>query len=269
MNTLKSLLPSFVKYPLWFVFKSPQRKLGWYTLWLDIGAYLKVYIINQLFKKKSLEPISICVGIFNRSDVFLNHFIKSLVFCKHPHLIELSVFDFGSTDINDLKTEIEKTYKGKLVFKSQTGNFTRAVAFNNAVNQCSYKKVLICDADFSLPVDLVKLCNKYTPGKIVWFPIVFYLYKNKPEVFDMQNGEWMIWGGKGILACNKSHFEQVGKLDERFTEWGYEDEELWQRFYINRFFIIRTKCRTLLHHWHPSLNPKYKKLEELADSGML
>ncbi len=269
MSILKTLLPAFIKYPLWFIFKSPQRKLGWYTLWLDMMTYLNVYFINPLSKKKSPEPISICVGIYNRSEVFINHFIKSLAQCKNQHLIELSVIDFGSTDIDNLRTEIEKTFNGKLVFNTITGSFTRAVAFNQAVNQCSYEKIFICDADFSLPLDIVDQCNRFTKGKLVWFPIVFYLYKNKPEVFGRKNGEWMIWGGKGILACNKSHFMQVGKLDERFTDWGYEDEELWQRFYVNRFFIIRTKCSNLLHHWHTSHNPKYKKLEVLADSGML
>ncbi|MBC7382468.1 MAG: hypothetical protein H7296_05655 [Bacteroidia bacterium] len=268
MRKVKSFIPSFIKHPLWFIFKAPQRKSGWFSLWLDAGGYVK-YFFYSFFETSKPQSISICVGIYNRSDQFLNYFLPSLLKCNDMELIELSVYDTGSTDIDNFKMEIIKNFKGRLVFTSELVEFTRAHSFNKAVEQSTSNKIFICDADFSLPQNLVRLCNRYTHGKTVWFPIVFYLFKHKPVFFDPKNGEWMFWGGKGILACNKRDFIQVGKLNEKFTKWGFEDEELWLRFYQHRFFIIRNRCKGLLHHWHPSLNPKYKRLEELADRGLL
>jgi predicted glycosyltransferase involved in capsule biosynthesis len=71
----------------------------------------------------------------------------------------------------------------------------------------------------------------------------------------------MLWGGKGILACNKKAFTQLGGLDEKFITWGGEDEEFYLRCYAAKMKVIRSKENQLLHHWHPSFNPKYKNLE--------
>ena len=56
---------------------------------------------------------------------------------------------------------------------------------------------------------------------------------------------------------------------ENFKTWGQEDDELWERFYKGGYYIIRSREKGLLHHWHPSLNVKYQKLEQLADQGLL
>jgi len=195
--------------------------------------------------------------------------ISSLNKCINSDLIELSIFDCGSNDVTSLESQIKTNWKGKLVFKSEKTPFSRAYSFNNSVKQCTNDIIFICDADFSVPKNIVALCNKYSIGKMIWFPIVFYLYKNKPEEFSKKNGEWMIWGGKGLLACKKKHFFEVGMLDEKYKSWGYEDEELWLRFYKKGYWVFRTKNNELLHHWHPSLNSKYQKIEELCDIGLL
>lgn len=188
---------------------------------------------------------------------------------KYPNLIELSVFDCDSNDVPNLELEIRKIWKGKLVFSTKKNQFTRSYAFNKAVEQSHNNVLFICDADFSMPIDLVLSCNKYTLGRLVWFPIVFYLYKNKPNVYNKAHGEWMQWGGKGILACKRKYFNQVGGYDESFTSWGQEDDDLWKKFYKARCCVIRYRERGLLHHWHPSLNPKYQALADKADKGLL
>ncbi len=265
---MKQFIPQFIKFPLWFLFKSPQRKFAWFTLWLDILSLIS-FAFYSVFKIKKLKPISICVGLSNRSPIFLNAFLSSLNNVKNKHLIELSVFDCNSTDVEDLETEIKKKWVGNLIFSNKEMKFTRAVTFNNAVLQSNNETILICDADFSLPINIVQLCNNYTRGSMVWFPIVFYLYKNKPKIFDKKNGEWMQWGGKGILATSKKHFINVGMLNTDFTEWGREDDELWQRFYQHKYLVFRSRCKGFLHHWHPSLNPKYQELATMVDEGKI
>ncbi len=254
----KKWIPQFIKFPLWYIFKAPQRKLNPASLLLDflgIVLFPLAYIASFLIP---LKPISICVGIYNRSDLFLKHFIASLAHAKNAHLIELSVADCGSTDVNALDVEIIKSYTGKLVYSSINEPFARAKSFNRAVKQCHNSKIFNCDADFSIPQNIVRLVNCCTYLNMVWFPIVFYLYKDKPAIVNAANGHWMQWGGKGIMACNKKAFINVGMLNEEFTTWGYEDEELWQRFHKQGYIVFRNRCKGLIHHWHPSLNPKYQ-----------
>jgi hypothetical protein len=266
---MKNWVPQFIKFPLWWIFKSPQRSVGWFSLKNDLLG-LGIYLKNSAFPPRNLGSLSICVGLFNRSEQFLSHFIPSLVLCEHQELIELSVFDCGSNDIPDLERRIKAVFTGKLVFKSSSEKpFSRAYAFNQSVQQATEPIVFLCDADFSLPKDLVQKCNSFTPNNTFWFPIVFYLYKNKPNKYSRKNGEWMIWGGKGLLASSRFLYLKLGGLDESFTEWGGEDEAFWLKCHAANCLIIRSREKGLLHHWHPSLNPKYKKLEELADNGLL
>ena len=234
------------------MFKSPQREFGMFTLRNDLIALFS-FCFYTFFKIKKIQRISICIGIYNRSQLFLNQFLESLKNAEHKQLIELSVFDCGSDDIKDLETEIKNNWNGKLKFTSQHIKFTRAFSFNQAVKQCTSDIIFICDADMNIPKDIVSICNHFTSEKLVWYPIVFYKSKNENE-----NGHWMQYGGKGMLACYKSEFEKVGKLDETFTEWGREDDELWERFMKKGYHIIRNRQKGLIHNWHESFNPKYR-----------
>ncbi|MFY8109825.1 MAG: hypothetical protein ACOVO9_12560, partial [Bacteroidia bacterium] len=101
----KTYIPQPLKFPLWFITKAPQRKLGLYTLFLDIKGIFQ-FLIYSIIPVTSPKPISICVGLKNRSEIFLKNFIKSLNNCKNLHLIELSVYDCNSTDIPDLENVI-------------------------------------------------------------------------------------------------------------------------------------------------------------------
>ncbi|MCG9881497.1 MAG: galactosyltransferase-related protein [Bacteroidia bacterium] len=257
---LKSWIPNSVKFPLWWLFKSPQRAFGINTLFQDIRGVF-IYLFRRYIYSVQPRNLSVCVGIYNRSEIFLKHFVPSLAACNHATLIELSVFDCGSNDIQNLEQEIKKIFPGKLLFRSEPIPFARSKAFNEAVKQSSHELIFLCDADFSLPQELVQLCSNFVAPKRFWFPIVFYLYKNMPEVYGKTHGEWMLWGGKGLVACMKQDFWNIGGLDEAYKTWGGEDEEFYLRCYANGLSVIRSRESQLLHHWHPSLNPKYKKLE--------
>ncbi len=265
---MKSYLPNSIKFPLWWLVKSPQRALGIGTLFRDLKGLFYILLAQTPFKPKP-QPISICVGILNRSSQFLTHFLPSLNQCEHLHLIELSVFDCGSTDVQNLQQEIQSIFKGKLIFRSEPRPFARSYAFNQAIRQSTRELIFVCDADFSLPMRLVQTVSALTRNNSFWFPIVFYLYKNRQPLYGKRNGEWMLWGGKGVFASTRKAFEELGALDESYTTWGGEDEEFWLRCHAKGQCVIRTREKQLLHHWHPSLNPKYKKIEELTDMGIV
>jgi len=252
----KKLIPNGVKYPFYFVFKAPQRTLASGSLYRDLKG-IGIFLFYSIFPYKKLEKITICTGIYNRSDNYLNHLLQSIKAAKHQYLIELSVFDCNSNDVADLKTEIQKQWNGKLIFNTEAIKFSRSYTFNKAVAQSETNLVFICDADLSLPKNIVESVNFFSAKNRVWYPIFFFLYKNKQAVIAKQNGEWEQYGSKGMLSCLKQDWLTIGGLNENYTTWGNEDTELWERFHKKGFIIVRNRAK-IMHHWHSSHNPKYE-----------
>ncbi|MFN4971981.1 MAG: glycosyltransferase [Bacteroidota bacterium] len=223
---------------------------------------LTIYVTRFFFPKKKLQPLSICTGIYNRSSNYLNRLLNSLEHAEYKHLIELSVFDCCSDDISDLEAEIRKRWKGKLVFTREPVKFARSYTFNKAVDQASHELIFICDADLSLPKNIVNLCNQYTGKNTVWYPIYFFLYKDKPAILNRENGEWEQYGSRGMLACTKNAFYDAGRLNEAYTVWGGEDTDLWERFHRRHYIIIRNRVKGLFHHWHQTFNKKFEHMND-------
>jgi glycosyltransferase involved in cell wall biosynthesis len=258
---IKSLLPIGLKYPFWFVFKAPQRSISKTTLLNDLRGGL-IFIWHCIFPQKKLMPITICTGIANRSNNYLERLLPSILKADHKELIQLSVFDCGSKDVSSLEEAIRSKWTGELVFHSENIPFARSYTFNRAVNQATSSIVFICDADMSVPTDIVTLCNQYTGFKRVWYPIYFFLYKDKPAAAVAANGVWEQYGSKGMFAARKKDYITIGGLNEKFKVWGDEDTELWERFHQAGFVIIRNRQKNFFHHWHNSLNPKYKHMND-------
>lgn len=259
IKKLKSKISPIIGFPFWYLFKAPQREVGWFTLWSDLLGIL-IYILRIVKPKSPLQAITICTGIYNRSDNYLHHLLASLNKASHPELIELSIFDCESDDIADLSLRIKEQWKGKLTFKSEKIAFSRSYSFNKAVAQANTSIVFICDADLSVPSNIVQLCNNYVGAKMVWFPIYFFLFKNKPIFVSKENGVWEQYGSKGMFACTKQAYQEIGGLNEEYKVWGYEDTELWLRFHQANYIIIRNRQSQFFHHWHTTHNPKYAHL---------
>jgi hypothetical protein len=169
--------------------------------------------------------------------------------CNQKDQLALSVFDCNSKDVQDLKTEIEMVWKGRLVFHSEDRVFTRAYTFSQAVCQSEGSKVFICDADMTLPFDFVELYNKFVNKKTVWFPICFSLFSGKKREIEFGNGWWR-GEGHGIIGILKVNYESLGGFDLGFSNWGGEDDDFFVRAHVN-FKVIRKKCIGLFHNWHP------------------
>lgn len=257
---IKSLIPNSLKYPLWFIVKAPQRNLSASSLRNDLKGIF-IYLKFVLFPQRKLKRISVCTGIYNRTENYLNQLLFSLNEAKNKHMIELSVFDCGSTDTQSLYDDIRKQWQGDFVYHAEHTKFTRSYAFNQAVQQCTSEIIFVCDADMSLPHNIVTLVNQYTGPKVVWYPICFFLFKNKLPKISKQNGIWQQYAS-GMFAALKTDYINIGGLDEKFVEWGYEDTDLWERFHRDDFVVIRNRQRNFFHHWHNTFNPKYKHLND-------
>ncbi len=253
---LKSHIPVWLKYLPWYIFKSPQRQLGLAKTWYIELSGITHFTVNKLLnpKRHKLRPVSICTGIKNRTANYLGFVLPSVLKMHHQHLIELSVYDCGSVDVEFFRKELEEKWQGKLVFISEPVPFTRSLSFNRAIAQAGNELIFGCDADLDLPVDLVEQCNKYVTSKTVWFPIFFNLFEGKSARLTKNNGEWFPLS-RGMFACTKTQFNTIGKFNEIFVRWGGEDDDLWMRFYKYGFLPIRTRCKGLFHHYHPTAKP--------------
>ncbi len=58
---------------------------------------------------------------------------------------------------------------------------------------------------------------------------------------------------QGQFAVKKSIFGVINGFDEEFTGYGYEDNEISNRLYFNKFRGVVTKILTI-HLFHPSLS---------------
>ncbi|NQW41820.1 MAG: glycosyltransferase family 2 protein [Bacteroidetes bacterium] len=234
-----------LKYFLWRIFKSPERNIvGWKTLFVDFFGRI---IIGLNFKK--LQPITICIGIKNRSENLLNLVLESLNSCDNIELITLSVFDTGSNDISHLENAIKAKWKGKLIYSKNEQEFTRSSAFNQSIMQAETDIIMACDADIYLPHDIVKKVNKYTTKFSNWFPIVWW------QSEDKLSGRFFT-EGTGIFTSTKRNFINAGMYDETFVEWGKEDWLLYFSFYKKNMACIRTQEKGMVHSFHKSNKPE-------------
>ena len=173
---------------------------------------------------------------------------------ENQHLIEISIYDSGSEDFEFLAAQIKTIWQGKLKINTSEEKFTRSSSFNKAIRQSSHPLIFACDADMILPSDLIQQVNRFVTEKSVWFPICFWLEKDKPALISSENGHWHPVG-KGMFASTRQQFDIIGGFDENFVSWGGEDWDIWLRFWKAGFYPVRTRCKGLFHRWHPSLKP--------------
>ena len=244
MKFLKRLLPKSFKQFLWFVFKSPQRNwIGFSSVISDLRAW-----ISTRNTPSQLQAIGVCIGIKNRSYNLLNYVIPSLNACRHSELIELSIYDCGSDDVQNLEEEIRKVWKGKLVYTQVQQKFARSISFNAAVQQSTASLILVCDADMSLPTDVVEKLNRYTGKYAAWFPHVWYTNADGTGRYYTES--------TGMMGSYKQQFLDIGGYDESITEWGKEDWLLFFEYYKKGIGCIRSNEATFIHHYHESLKPE-------------
>ena len=253
---VKKLIPLRVKKILFYLFKYPERtEIGILNSWfLELKSRIIIIFYPSLQGK-----ITICTGIYNRSDNYINSVLESVVNMKKNDQIVLSIFDCGSSDFIGLKNEISSKWKGELIIESQDIPFTRSSSFNNAVEQSKTKLIFICDADIYLPNNFVEQYRKYCHQNTAWFPIVFALNKNSTPKKNNLNGIWFE-DGKGMFGCTKSNFNKIGKFNTSFKNWGGEDWDIWSRFLKHKIYPIRSKSKGMYHLWHEGHKSPVNKL---------
>jgi len=245
--SIKRYLPNSIKESLHFWFKSDQRALGYFTIGLDALAWIRFHISG----KRKLNPISICLGLLNRTDMVINELLPSIAKLYNLNLIHFTIVDCGSENLIKLRKELDRLMPNHYQIIETKQDFHRARVYNQAISMAKHEYFFATDADISLPENLVELVNKYVSNKIAWFPICFNLNK---EAKSKQDGNWLN-SGYGLFADSKYQFQKVGKYNEQYLSWGGEDKELFLNYYLHRRLVYRNKCNRLFHNYHDSLKP--------------
>ena len=241
-----------IKRLAWFIWKSPQRKFcGWSSLLTDLLGLWHI----RFSRNKKPRQIWVCVGVKNRSQALLEYLIPSLCRLTEKNRISLSIADLGSTDIDNLEAAIRNLWSGELVYTCVQDDFSRAKAFNLAIKQKGEGLLFVCDADISVPDNLICSIDKYVTRKTAWFPICQWQ-------LESGNAAWKWFSaGTGIFVAEDAHVMATGVLDEKYSSWGKEDWDLFFRFYKAGIMPLRTRVKGLYHHWHtPSRPADFKKM---------
>lgn len=213
------------------------------TLWTDIKG-----IFGILLRRKSQEEIWVCVGVKNRTDN-LKRLVSSLQKAEDAGSIALSIADAGSDDAFELKTWLEQSWNGKWVWSAAEQEFHRAEVFNRAIRQAEGNFIFVCDADMTVPVDLVKQIRRHVRTTSAWFPVCQW------QMFeDMRDWKWFT-AGTGLFAAHKKWHGDLVYYNETIKGWGAEDWDMFFRFYQKGIMPMRSRCNGLYHHWHQSMKP--------------
>ncbi len=242
---IQNLIPFRLKKQVWWLLKSPQRKLGfWYSFKIDVSGYLILF--RNYFRKPKIQHVSVCVGIKNRTENLTKALLTSLQNIDNQDKIEISIADCNSKDVLNLKEQIRTFWKGELVFISEDIPFSRSAIFDWAIQKSTYPIVFICDADIYLPKNFVKLANRYITEKTTWFPIVQDVdnldNKDKSPKYRTQ--------GYGIVGITRKNYLKIGGLDKRFKTWGLEDIDFYFKCYLHKIKPFRENKSKLLHLKH-------------------
>lgn len=248
---IKYGLPSGVRFFLHWVFKSRQREYtGWRSLWNDLRAIMR-------YKYGAHDPagdFTICTAISGRKNHLLQYLLASAAAADRSERIHISLFHCAKTRDEDVLNMLETHFSGRYIYCWEDVPFARSTCFNRAVRHSFTDKVLIIDADISMPKDIVKAMSRaVAPGR-AWFPVCWNLPKGV-NFYDPQQGNWL-YSGLGTLGTTCADFHKAGGLHTGYKEWGGEDAELFREYYLHNIWCLRTRHPVFLHHWHPSLKPE-------------
>jgi len=114
--------------------------------------------------------------------------------------------------------------------------FSRSGSKNLGADACTDTVVMFLDSDTIIPHDQIDAAIDLARQGYVVHPYTNYVSVSRHEtqaVFKKQllpeqtNGEWTItWATGGATVIPVDLFNQIGRFDEGYTDWGFEDISL-------------------------------------------
>lgn len=114
--------------------------------------------------------------------------------------------------------------------------------------------LFFCDVDMKFTFDFLQRCRaNAVSGERIFFPIVFSLYRSKPNIVAAPNGAWRNYG-LGMVCVYQSDFKNLGGFSKTITGWGREDVDFYERIVKQGTLeVVRAVDDGIQHLFHEKL----------------
>lgn len=176
-----------------------------------------------------------------------------------------------------LNTNYELEYK---FLHNPNNNFNKCWAFNHGAKLVNTEWIAFGDNDVIMDIDTMNeaigICldnyESFTPYETVYdlSPAETNTVKEERNYNSIQRVTQTIrhgapYGG-GIFFIRRANFFNIGAWDERFINWGAEDEDITNRIHNNLNYLSRNKDAYHLHH---SRNTQSTHLNEFYKNNLM
>ena len=216
--------------------------------------------LNHVDYKIDIGIVAACVP--QRLSHFFNNF---KIGSKWMNKLRFIVIDYECENTTEYPMKVSgvilEIYKTNRIY-SRSSNINEIAKYVNPNNI-----LLIVDVDMYVKELALENIQKYVVPNQVYFPIVWSKYSPKSIKiisetlqtnvwpFTSYEGIWRTWG-YGMFAMHYDNLKHF-KMDEKFTGWGGEDNDLHKRVKnALNITIIRKNERGLVHKWHPKICQK-------------
>lgn len=228
---------------------------------------------NRLFRKACKQfPFLFCAD-FNHCDspkasIIIGHRGKEKLKNLHCVLQSVAAQTIRATECIVVEQSASAELKNQLpawvrYYHQQvkdTDLYNRSLAFNLGAEKANSENLIFHDNDLVIPACYVESHLKY-------FSLGYELVNLKRFIFGLGRADTNLLSsqhsiniafspkyvlqnakGGGSLAITKSAYRRIGGFDNRFSGWGGEDNELWQRAQVLNIYPFTNL--PMVHLWH-------------------
>lgn len=247
---------------------------------------LHVSSFPQGVKKELVHIILPLSGRVHTFQSFMEKFVK--IGLKNDRRVLLTVVYFGEEGLSDARLIMSKA-------AGRNSAFLRLLALNETFSRSKGLRVgaerawevpgllgedsllFFCDVDIVFSARFLDRCRgNASPGKSVYYPVVFSLY-NPKVVYTLQGrkipsetdqllisrdtGFWRDFG-YGMTCQYKSDLSRVQGFSEETVGWGGEDVALYRKYVKSSVKVVRATDPGIFHIWHPKVCSSQSRPEQ-------